>query len=580
METTEFLEYPEEQESRSLREYISIVKRHKGKMLVTGLLIFLTSLALAIFLPPTYTSTATILIEHPIISSDLVDSTITSFAEQQVQRIQQRVLSRPNMRRIVDKFQLYQDRLDKESWSEILEDMEEAVVVEMVNADVLDPHSGRPTKATIAFQVSFSHQSPEVSQRVTNELVSLFLQENLKERTESAEEASDFFAREARKLLQQMQELDSQLLTLKKERGDSLPQYQQQNTRLLEHAYQRLEEINNQYQKAYERKIFLESQLAQLSPQLTSTRDNVVLDDKTRLKMLQVEYSNLLSRYSENHPDVIKVKTEIEALGSVADSSGNRETLMLALKEKKAQLAKLKDSYSAEHPDIISLVKEIQTIEKQIASMPMPVKDSLSASTLEADNPAFIQTQAQLKSSELELLSLVKARKEQLNRINTYEQRLRAAPEVERQYNELMRNYNSIRKKYEQIQSKQISVNLTESVEKSRKGERYVMSEPPQLPEQPTKPNRKAIIVLGVLLSVACAFAVAALAELMDQGIYGARQLRVVSGEAPLSVIPYIEVTQERLNKKKYKRIRMATLLIVVVTLVISYLILKNKLFV
>lgn len=567
METTEFLEYPDEQESKSLKEYLSILKRHKGKMALAAGVVFLSSLCLAIFLPPTYTSTATILIEQPIISNDLVDSTISSYAEQQVQRIRQRVLSRPNLRRIIDKFQLYRDRLDKDTWTKILEDMENSINVDMISADVLDPRSGRASKATIAFQVGFSHRSPEISQRVTNELVSLFLQENLKERTESAEEASSFFGREAKKLNKRLKEIDNKLFALKKERGDSLPELKQQNTRLLERAYQRLEDINNQYNKAYERKIFLHAQLSQISPYATS--NNLALDDRTRLKMLQVEYSNLLSRYSPNHPDVIKVRTEIEALGDSGDNSASRKSLTIALKEKKASLAKLKDNYSAEHPDIIALTKEIQTIESQIASIPIATDNQNSS--LDSDNPAYIQTQAQIKSSELEILSLERSRKEQLKRINEYEQRMRISPEVERQYNELMRSYEATQQRLEQIQSKQISVNLAESVEKSRKGERYVMSEPPELPEEPTKPNRTAIVALGILLSLASAVAAAALAESLDQGIYGARQLSLATGDAPLIVIPYLNVEREIKAKQKSKRrimwITLAVILIGIITL-------------
>lgn len=575
METQEYLEYPEDEESKSIRDYITILKRHTGKMLLTGLLVLLTSICLAVFLPPTYTSTATILIEQPIISNDLVDSTISSFADQQVQRISQRVLSRPNLRRIIDKFKLYRDQLDSETWTTLLENMQEAIAVEMISADVLDPRSGRATKATIAFQVGFSHESPVVSQSVTNELVSLFLQENLKERTESAEEASSFFAREATKLRRRLEELDNKLFTLKKERGDSLPEFQQQNNRLIERAYQRLEDINNQYNKAYERSIYLQSQLTQISP-YSSSANGAILDDRTRLKILQVEYSNLLSRYSPSHPDVIKVKTEIAALGNQGDDAGNRQTLTLTLKEKKAALSKLKEIYSAEHPDTVSLVKEIQSLDTQIASI--PANSLQSANNVDADNPAYIQTQAQLKSSELEIFSLEKSRKAQTKRINDYEQRIRVSPEVERQYNELMRSYTSNKLKLEQIQSKQMSVNLAESVEKSRKGERYVLSEPPELPEEPTKPNRKAILALGLLLSAAAAVAIAALAESLAQGIYGRHQVATVTGEQPLSVIPYLQTSEEGIKQKKFVRRIIAILLVlIIVALALSYYLLKIR---
>ena len=573
MDTQEYLEYPEEQESKSIREYLAILKRHTGKMLVTGISILLTSLCIAFLWPPTYTSTATILIEQPIISSELVDTTIVNYADQQVQRIQHRVLSRPNLRRIIDKFKLYQDRLNQDTWSTILEDMEEAISVEMVSADVIDPRSGRPTKATIAFQVGFGHASPTISQRVANELVSLFLQENLKERTESAEEASTFFSREADKLRRRMEELDNKLFTLKKERGGSLPEFQQDNKRLLERAYQRLEDIDNQYNKAFESKLFLQSQLALISP-YSSASSNIVLDDRTRLKILHVEYSNLLSRYSPTHPDVVKIKTEIEALSGQGSNAGNRQALTIALKEKKAALAKLKESYSAQHPDVIGLTKEIQSIETQVASLP---NDLPTLNNLDADNPTYLQSQAQIKSFELEIAGLEKARLVQNKRINDYEQRILISPDVERQYTELMRSYTSTKIRYEQIQSKQSSVDLAESIEKSRKGERYLMTEPPELPETPTKPNRIAIILLGILLSAAGAIIAAALAETLDQGIYGARQLAAVSGESPLTVIPYMHTTQERIAQQKLnRRILLIVLLAVVTTVVLGYLLLVN----
>ncbi|MEE9424018.1 MAG: Wzz/FepE/Etk N-terminal domain-containing protein [Methylococcales bacterium] len=566
MDTQEYLEYPEELESKSLREYFSILKRHKGKMLSTGLSILLTSLCIAFLWPPTYTSTATILIEQPIITNELVDTTIVNYADQQVQRIQQRVLSRPNLRRIIRKFNLYEEGLKRETWSTVLADMNDSIAVDMVSADVVDPRSGRPTKVTIAFQVGFDHKSPSISQRVANELVSLFLQENMKERTESAVEASNFFSREADKLSKRMEELDTKLFTLKKERGGSLPEFQQDNIRILERAYQRLEDIGNQYNKAFESKIFLQSQLTAISP-YSSTSGDVILDDKTRLKMLQVEHSNLLSRYSATHPDVIKVKTEINALSGQGNSSDNRQALMSALKDKKAELVKLKESYSAQHPDVIGLTKEIQNLQTQVASLPS--EPSNVGNNLDADSPAYMQTQAQIKSIELELLGLEKSRKVQNKRIAEYEQRISMSPDVERQYTELMRKYATTKIRYEKILSKQANVNLTESIEKSRKGERYLMTEPPELPETPTKPNRIMIISLGLLLSAVAAIAATALAESLDQGIYGARQLATVSGETPLSVVPYMQTTQERLAQQIFKRRILLILLFLIVTAVL-----------
>ena len=195
---------------------------------------------------------------------------------------------------------------------------------------------------------------------------------------------------------------------------------------------------------------------------------------------------------------------------------------------------------------------------------------------LDADNPTYLQSQAQIKSFELEIAGLEKARLVQNKRINDYEQRILISPDVERQYTELMRSYTSTKIRYEQIQSKQSSVDLAESIEKSRKGERYLMTEPPELPETPTKPNRIAIILLGILLSAAGAIIAAALAETLDQGIYGARQLAAVSGESPLTVIPYMHTTQERIAQQKLNRRILLIVLLAVVTTVVSWILITG----
>ena len=182
---------------------------------------------------------ATILIEEQEIPSDLVHSTVTSFADQRIQVISQRIMSRANLIDIIKKFDLYADDIKTKTEERILEKMRKSIKVETISADVIDPRNGQPTKATIAFVLSFDNTSAPISQKVTNELVSLFLKENIKTRTESADNAALFLSEESRRLKEKIKDIQNKLADFKEKNLNQLPEANQLNQ-------QELTALNNQ----------------------------------------------------------------------------------------------------------------------------------------------------------------------------------------------------------------------------------------------------------------------------------------------------------------------------------------------
>src|SRR3970282_765749 len=83
-----------------------------------------------------------------------------------------------------------------------------------------------------------------------------------------------------------------------------------------------------------------------------------------------------------------------------------------------------------------------------------------------------------------------------------YEKRILQTPQAEREYLNILRDYNNAREKYRDIKAKQMEAQVGQGLEKERKGERFSLIEPPQLPEKPIKPNRPAIIFLGLIFSL------------------------------------------------------------------------------
>ena len=548
----------EEQAEKGIQDYFGILKRNRNKMLAIGLTAFFLTVIIAAKWPATYKSTATILIEQQEIPQDLVRSTVTSFADQRIQVISQRVMSSVNLKKIVNKFALYQKEQKVDPISVVLEEMREDISLEMVSADVVDPTTGRPTQATIAFTLSYESESAKKAQQVANELVNLYLNENLKRRSEIATEATSFLAIESKKLGKLMAALEKKLAIFKEENEGSLPELQSLNMSLMDRTEQQLMETNRQVSSADDRVVYLEAELSQIEPNMTvfSETGQRIYGSRDRLKTLEAQLVTLKAKYATNHPDVLKMQKEIVAL---EDEVGGVDKLELVkqLKGKQAELTVLLDRYSAEHPNIKGLKQQIVNLEGAL-KRPVKIKKQVDA---RPDNPAYIQLLAQLNVARVERSTMKELKNKLLAKLEKYEQGLLKAPQVERQYLEMTREYDNTLLKFREVKAKQMEADMAQAMEKDRKAERFSLIEPPIFPEEPFKPNRKAIVFLGFIISLGLAVAFAFIKEALNSAIYGSRALLSATGEQPLVVIPFIENAEDIANKKK-RRLKLLSFLI------------------
>jgi uncharacterized protein involved in exopolysaccharide biosynthesis len=460
---------------------------------------------------------------------------VTSFAAQRIQAISQKVMARPNLLEIIDKYNLYVDERKRLTTEEIISNMRDQIGLDLIDANVVDPRTGRPTAATIAFQLSFAGENPAQVQKVANELMSLYLKENLKERSEQASETFIFLKRESDRLKKEIAELQAQLATFKEQHVNSLPELQQLNLSMMDRTERELSDADNQIRAQEQTRVYLQSQLAQLKP----FGADAALDPKTRLQALRTEYLRLLARYSTDHPDVIRTEREIEGLeketGQV-DSSAEQLRQIEALRGEQATLSK---KYSAEHPDVIKLERQIKSLEQSLDSSPAPSRLASSAAD-NPDNPAYIQIRTQIEAIDTEIRSL---RLKQVNlkeKLDDYEQRLIETPQVEREYSSLQRDLQNAVAEYQNIRAKLTSAEIAQELEKDSKGERFVIVEPPILPEKPVSPNRPAILFLSFVLALGCGIGYAAVGESLDDTVRGSKSLSFAVGAAPLAVIPYM----------------------------------------
>src|SRR5271168_1570161 len=382
------------------------------------------ALLLAMFLPPTYRAMATILIEQQEIPQELVRSVITSFADQRVQIISQRVMTTQNLLSLIERYNLYPNIREKKPREVLLAKMREDIGMHMISADVIDPRSGRPTQATIAFSVSYQSRSPDLALKVANELTTLYLNENLTSRTQLSQQTSAFFSEEATRQQARIAELDKNLAAFKEKHHDDLPELAQLNIQTAERTELDLRDVENRIAALDSQRVLLQAQLAQISPNTVVYSDTGqrVFGAEDRLKSLKSQLASYKARYGPDHPDVISTQREVQGLEKEVNAEDGTADRLRQLSEAKAKLASDLQKYSADHPDVVHLKREIEALEKEVQADANAGTKQMEGA--HADNPVYIQVKGQLDALTVDRESAVKKRDELHAKFEDYEKRL------------------------------------------------------------------------------------------------------------------------------------------------------------
>jgi uncharacterized protein involved in exopolysaccharide biosynthesis len=543
----------ESEPAQSLQDYVAMFHRRRTLIVLAGGVLLGLSLAAAFLWPATYKSMATILIEEQEIPSELVHSTITSYADQRIETIKQQVMSRTTLWKVVEQYNLYADLRRTNSAEEVVKRFTKDIAVDVISADVVDKRTQHPTKATIAFTVSYQSTSPDLAQKVANELTSLFLGENLKSRERQAQEATSFLQQEAENLSKHIGEVDEKIATFKQRASGALPELMPLNLQLLSQSDRELMDIDQQIRSLEERKNYLEGELATIKPNtpIMSVTGERILDSAERLRALRAEYAGSSANRSPDHPDIMKMKEEIEALEKETGQPPEIEEATKQLLDARASLATASKRLGSEHPDVIQGRRTIEALEREVRQLKtVPLRKPM----LRPENPAYINLQAQLNSATSSLNALRATRTAVKQRLQDYATRLERTPEMEPGYLFLTRDRDTSGQKYQDIRSRLLEAKVSEGLEVQRKGERFSLIDPPSLPEKPDKPNRSAIVLLGFILALAGGLGSGAAAESLDHSIRTPEQLARLTQLSPLAVIPFMPNEQDlsRAVKRRY----------------------------
>ena len=179
-----------------LEHYLAVAKRRMFYWLIPFVVVFVVAALIVAIQTPIYQAEGKILVETPDIPSDLVRPTITDTANQRIQVIQQRIMTRDNLLEVVKKFGLFPNQQKWMSASQILDLMKERTQLKLVDLTL----PTQQNNLTIAFTLGFEYENAEIAARVANEFLTLILNEDARNRTNRAAETSKFLETEVKRL--------------------------------------------------------------------------------------------------------------------------------------------------------------------------------------------------------------------------------------------------------------------------------------------------------------------------------------------------------------------------------------------
>jgi polysaccharide chain length determinant protein (PEP-CTERM system associated) len=464
-------------------EYLVVLKRRKLWLIVPFAVCAIGGAALALLLPATYRSSATIAVQAPAVSPDLVPARAALDSHERLRALSQQLRSPAVLERVVREEGL----ADKRPVDEVAQHMLARISVEIPKPIA---RSNREMELN-AFDIVYKDSRPELTQRIANRLAHVFVDEHSRSREAQAEGTSEFLASQVRASEQRIGELEARLRTAKELHMGNLPEQTAANLGTLSGLRQQLEATSNSLRGEQDRLSLLERQIQSVREGLyASVGPQGATTPQGRIVTLQRELSAARAKYTDKHPEVLYLEEELRSARA-----------------------------------------EVEEVRKQPAS---------SREQLLAGDPAFQQLSAEKNLVQLRIRGLRRQEAQLQSDIARYQQRVEAAPMVEQELASLNREYDLERENYKQLSAKHGAALVQEQITRGRGTERFSVLNAAYLPGAPESPNRPRLFLMALALGIALGAGAAFGREYLDWSVHDARVLQEEFDVPVLAEIPRI----------------------------------------
>ncbi|MEW6327906.1 MAG: XrtA system polysaccharide chain length determinant [Thermodesulfobacteriota bacterium] len=504
--------------------YLDMLRRRKWYVIPTFFLIIVAGLVYCLTAPKIYKSSTTISIVRQRVPESFVHSTVTADIDERIHSIGQEILSRTRLEGVINQLNLYPDQRKDLPMEKIIEMMRNNISIELSSA----------RRGATAFTLGFEDGSPQTAALVANTLASMFMEEHLKLREEHARGTSEFLAEQLQQVEAQLRKRESEIGRYKMAHIGELPTQSQANLSVLTGLQQQLEAVQEGIRRAKESKVLIHQQM-QMSG-TSGTNDLLgILEDES--------------------------------------SEGASDPSLQQLKE---LLAALETKYTANHPDVLKTKKMIEKIEKKLAakSSDTSVKESGGKT---GGNPILESFQGQMAGIDVEIKNLEAEAAQLKKKIFTYQGRIENMPRREQELFDLQRDYENLSASYQSLLAKKLEAERAESLERRQKGEQFRILDPARVPQMPSKPNIPRMLAMTIMAALGISVGLAFGREYIDKSFYRIEDIESFLKLPVLTSIPLLVTADNIKVNRKHRLIAISAISLgIVVTSVLLFAVIKK----
>ncbi|RLK51612.1 polysaccharide chain length determinant protein (PEP-CTERM system associated) [Alkalispirillum mobile] len=337
------------------------------------------------------------------------------------------------------------------------------------------------------FNISFRHGNPEVSYRVVQETVNLFMEQGLGSSRLDLTSSQQFIERQIESYREQLEEKEAEIEQFKRDNAAYLSSGGNFYSRL-EQARERLEQAKLEQREAQRQVETFERRMAESrqSGEPVTSYQNPELNQ--RINRLESDLDSLRQRYTDQHPDVISTRR------------------------------------------VLSELREQQETEAQEFS-------ASGASVLGNAGQSQNPLQLALAEAESRAASLRERVQEYERRVARLEENVDRVPAVESEHTALTRDYDVLRDSYNRLLSTRERAIMSGEVETQTDSVDFRVLEPPRMPESPASPNRPALASMVLILGLGAGTGFAFLLAQLRGTVNNRAQLSELTGRPVLGQV-------------------------------------------
>ena len=489
----------------NLDEYLEIARRRWWIVAIPAVIVPAVAYALSLLMPNLYTSQTLVLVEHQKVPDNFVKSVVSDELNQRLVTMQEQILSRTRLQPIIERFGLYKDNGAPKSMEDMVEEMRKSIKVTPI-------HEAATPGSLPGFYISFTADKPRLAQQVCAEITSMFMDENLRVRQQSAQGTTDFLKGQLEDAKRKLDEQDAKLAEFKRRYMGQLPDDEQMNLSVMANLNNQLGAVMQNLNRAQQEKSYAETMLTQQLAAWQTSQQTLTNPQslQQQLTTAQSELLNLQARYTPDYPDVIKLQKTISELKAQIETSSKTEDAQKTVTSKPS---------SAEPLQIQQLRAQLRPLQQQIE-------------------------QGEKEESRIQ------------DELKGYQARIQLSPRVEEEYKAVTRDHQTALGFYNDLLTKMTQSEMSTDLERRQQGEQFQVMDPANLPEKPTSPDRFRITSGALAGGLGTGIALVLLLEMRDRSIRSERDIEFFLALPTFAHIPSVAAAKQTKQKKSRWKLR------------------------